>query len=107
MFAPNQVVEQSGSVDSPNVMVLVSVSKRRFRKAVDRNRIKRLTRECYRLRKKSLYEQFSKVSLNPILLSLSYIDTKMPDFHQISHKFDMLQERLKKEVRDAQVGKGD
>ncbi|HEX8328537.1 MAG TPA: ribonuclease P protein component [Hymenobacter sp.] len=37
--------------------VLISVSKRTFKRAVDRNRIKRLIREAYRLNKYRLLEQ--------------------------------------------------
>ena len=37
--------------------VLISVSKRTFKRAVDRNRIKRLVREAYRLNKYRLTEQ--------------------------------------------------
>jgi ribonuclease P protein component len=38
------------------LQVGVSVSKRNFKRAVDRNRIKRLLRETYRLQKRELIE---------------------------------------------------
>ena len=43
-------------ISGPAVKVLLSVSKRRFKHAVDRNRAKRQLREAYRLNKKILLE---------------------------------------------------
>ena len=44
--------------DQKNNRVGVSVSKKFFKKAVDRNRIKRLLKEYYRLNKSDVTEQF-------------------------------------------------
>ena len=41
--------------EHPPVSILVSVPKKRFRQAVDRNRMKRLVREAYRLNKHILW----------------------------------------------------
>lgn len=50
----------------PNQKVGVSVSKRYFKKAVDRNRIKRLLREAYRFNKDVFTEAFGTHSLSMI-----------------------------------------
>lgn len=46
--------EAAGSVPDAQCRILVSVSKRHFKRAVRRNRIKRQIRECYRLEKHHL-----------------------------------------------------
>jgi ribonuclease P protein component len=48
-------------LDTPNpAQILISVGKRSFKRAVDRNRIKRQIREVYRLQKHELYSKLIK-----------------------------------------------
>ena len=49
---PVKVIWLPASWDGqPDIKVLISVSKRNFRRATDRNHLKRLLRECYRKNK--------------------------------------------------------
>lgn len=67
------------------VRVLISVSKKRFKKATDRNRIKRQMREIYRLNKHQLYTQCVEKDIN-LILAISYIADKQSDFKTMSQK---------------------
>ena len=53
-------VENTEEQNSEKVLMGVSVSKKYFKKAVDRNYFKRVLRECYRLNQNLLKENLSK-----------------------------------------------
>ncbi|RLD46344.1 MAG: ribonuclease P protein component [Bacteroidetes bacterium] len=59
--------------------ILISVSKRSFKKAVSRNKIKRLIKEAYRTQKHQLWEAL-KGRENQIHIAIIYIDKVENDF---------------------------
>jgi ribonuclease P protein component len=78
--------------------IVLSVPKRRFKRAVDRNLIKRLTREAYRLNKqKLLYDQLT-LSKKKIVFSLAYIGKELPDNDLIGKKMARLLKQLSDEI---------
>lgn len=60
----------------------VGASTKNFKKAVDRNRIKRLVREAYRLQKKPLQELLLNNS-NALDLFIIYTEKELPDYQRI------------------------
>lgn len=58
--------------------IAVSVSKKRFKRAVKRNRIKRLAREAFRLNKAELYERMTEGKTVDMLFI--YLDNSLPSF---------------------------
>lgn len=77
-------------VDDPGCrQVMIVAPKRRFHHAVDRNRVRRLTRECYRLRKHKLYDLLADRHQG-ILLSLVYVHTSILTYDQLGRKMDRL-----------------
>ncbi len=74
--------------------VLFSVPRRNFKKAVDRNRIKRQMREAYRLRKHTI--SYNAVGDVPFLLGYVYIAKEKQAYQRIDSKIKDSLDRLTK-----------
>ena len=72
----------------------VSVSSRHFKKAVDRNRIKRQLREVYRLQKNELEQQLICKGKS-LSLFLMFIGKEMPDYKQLFEACTTIIHKLK------------
>ena len=83
-------------VDGP-CQVMIVAPKREFHHAVDRNRVRRLTRECYRLRKHILYQFLEEHGIS-IVFSMIYIHNEIMPYEQLGHKMDKLLAALEKEI---------
>ncbi len=75
--------------------VAVSVPKRNFKKAVDRNRIKRLMREAYRLNKQVI---FNNIEGNFALLIL-YLGKDLPRYRDVENSLIGVLHKLVKEIQ--------
>lgn len=66
----------------PPVSILASVSKRKFKRAVKRNRVKRLIRESYRLNK-TKFIQIAHQSEQSIDIAFLFLKSELPDYTEI------------------------
>ncbi len=95
-ISPLRILYTLSPADSPmNVQVGFAVSSRNFKKAVHRNRIKRLMREAWRLQKNEL-------QLSPLLASqclnlfLIYTGKELPEYTLVFEKTTLVITRLLK-----------
>jgi ribonuclease P protein component len=80
-----------------NLLAGVSVSKRNFKHSVDRNRIKRLLREAYRLHKYTLLEKLQTQNKS-LEVFFVFTDKTLPDFAVVEDKMKYCIRRLGKIV---------
>lgn len=83
--------------------VAFSVAKKRFKKAVDRNRIKRLLREAYRLNKHLLAKE--KNSTESILLLFIYTGNEILTFKQACESVKKIMIKISSEVKQQNSNK--
>lgn len=67
---------------TPNVSILISVSKKRFKRAVKRNRVKRLIREAYRLNKGE-FADFVAQTGQSLDIAFLYLKNELPTYPEI------------------------
>ena len=73
--------------------VLVSVPKKRFKRAVKRNRLKRFMREAYRLNKNPLIEKLEEKQLQ-VHIAFNYVSDDELDFATVEKKMKLALEKL-------------
>lgn len=81
---------QAGSVP---VQVMVSVPKKRFKRAVKRNRLKRLMREAYRLSKPDFVADLSSRGLS-MQIAFNYVSDDQVDFVQMQRKMSIALQKI-------------
>jgi len=89
VFMPNP------AVSFPPVQLLIVAPKRGYKKAVDRNRIKRLVREAYRCNKHILWSS-RQVSGQQLLVAVVYVGKTILPYAEIEKKLILILHRLSK-----------
>lgn len=82
--------------ESYPAQVLISASKRSMKNAVDRNRVKRQTRELYRYQKPRLYKYLSAANRHA-LIGIIYTGKTKLEFEEAREKIIYIVDRLIKE----------
>lgn len=80
---------------SNTVQLLINVSTRKYKKAVDRNYIKRLIRESYRRNKNDFCSNISKNNI-PLTFALTYISKSILSYQEIENKIILILQHLQK-----------
>lgn len=75
------------------VRVLISVPKKKFKKATDRNRIKRQMREVYRLNKYELFRFCEDNEVN-LIVGITYIADKKSEFKSMNTRMIIALKKL-------------
>ncbi|MBQ5573356.1 MAG: ribonuclease P protein component [Bacteroidaceae bacterium] len=92
-FPVRLVYLQVSTEEISGINILVSVSKRHFKRAVKRNRVKRQLREYYRLNNQKLKSMLA-TNNQGLLLALIYTDGKLWSTEKLNKRLDSAFEKL-------------
>jgi ribonuclease P protein component len=76
-----------------------TVSAKNFKRAVDRNRIKRLTREAYRLQKEDLYNALNERS-RQLIIFFVFTGREIPEYETVAKSMSSILKKLVKIVNE-------
>lgn len=82
----------------PHAEILVSVSKRHFKRAVKRNRCKRHVREAYRLNKHIVYDALSTKESKAMALAFIWIADELQEYSTVEHSMVTLLSRMVEKI---------
>lgn len=89
----NKSDELAQNQDYPRL--LITVPKRNFKKAVDRNRIRRQIREAYRIHKKAIFSEIGPENI-PTHMAILFTSKEKLSFKKLEEKLILILKRLKK-----------
>jgi ribonuclease P protein component len=90
---PFRVLWKFAGTSTPPLQTGFAVSSKHFKKAVDRNRIKRLVREAYRLQKSDLQNQL-QLQQKQLAVFIIYTGNELPEYDLIFNKITNVLARL-------------
>lgn len=94
---PVKVLYDVAKDDTAALQAGVTTSSRNFRKAVERNRVKRILREAYRLQKLPL-QQHLKDKNSSLALFFIYIGKELPVFAEVYERMGIILQKLQKDI---------
>jgi ribonuclease P protein component len=94
---PLRIVYMENERQDSQLQAGFSVAKHHFKRSVDRNRVKRLMRESYRLQKNNLAKELEK-NEKKIAVFFIYTSGDLPVFEQLYEKMGKMLERIEKSL---------
>ena len=100
VFKANLLTTDDADVPLPRL--LISVPKKRFHHAVDRNRVKRLVREAYRTHKQPLVEAVRAYRMD-VCIAVIYLSDVLPSATETEQRVTLALARIAKMLGDGKA----
>lgn len=92
--------------NTPTIQSIISVSKRRYKRAVDRNAVKRMMRESYRIQKSNDLIPFLLKHNVTLYLAIQYVGKQIVAYDVFHAAMNKMLKKLQDECADAYLEKG-